>query len=170
VGTATGNHLKLEDRTVSRYHLELAPADEGVRVRDVGSLNGTFLGAVRITDAVVPVGARVSLGDTTVEVLAKPILGRGKTHFVTGYVHKPYPPVYADLARHAGFDSALIIRGVEGGVMPSLRQAGRYFAYTDGGEERGFDTEPDLFGIDQPVRAVPIPPEVPQSALSLIHI
>ena len=101
---------------------------------------------------------------TTVEVLSRPIIGRHKTHFVTGYVHKPYPPVYADLARHAGFDSALIIRGVEGGVVPSLRQAGRYFAYIDGGAEVGFDIDPSMLAIDQAYRAVPIPPDVPQSA------
>ena len=101
---------------------------------------------------------------TTVEVLARPISGRARTHFVTGYVHKPYPPVYADLARHAGFDSALIIRGVEGGIIPSLRQAGKYFAYTDGGEEAGFDIDPGMLDISQDYRSVPIPEDVPQTA------
>jgi len=101
---------------------------------------------------------------TTVEVLARPISGRQRTHFVTGYVHKPYPPVYADLARHAGFDSALLVRGVEGGVVPSLRQAGRYFAYTDGGMEVGHDIDPGMLEITQDNRAVPIPDDVPQTA------
>jgi anthranilate phosphoribosyltransferase len=64
-----------------------------------------------------------------VEVMARPVHGRRKTHLVTGYVHKPYPPIYATLARHAGFDSALIVRGIEGGVIPSLRQkSAMYFA------------------------------------------
>ncbi|WP_078119925.1 anthranilate phosphoribosyltransferase [Thiosocius teredinicola] len=100
---------------------------------------------------------------TTVEVLASPIVGRQKTHFVTGYVHKPYPPVYADLARVAGFDSAIIVRGVEGGVIPSLRQSGKYFAYTDGGDEVGYDIEPSMLNIEQENRAVPIPSDVPQT-------
>ncbi len=100
---------------------------------------------------------------TTVEVLAHPISGRKRTHLVTGYVHKPYPPVYADLARHAGFDSALIIRGVEGGIIPSLRQPGRYFAYTDRGDETGYDIDPGMLGIDQAHRAVPIPEDIPQT-------
>ncbi len=98
---------------------------------------------------------------TTVEVLAKPISGRQKTHFVTGYVHKPYPPVYAMLARHAGFDSALIIRGTEGGVIPSLRQAGKYFYYHDKGEEQGVEVDPGSIGIAQEVRAVPLPDDLP---------
>ena len=101
---------------------------------------------------------------TTVEVLAQPIKGRQKTHFVTGYVHKPYPPVYADLARHAGFDSALIVRGVEGGIIPSLRQGGKYVAYTDGGEEIDYDIDPGMVNIEQVARAVPIPADVPQTA------
>lgn len=101
---------------------------------------------------------------TTVEVLSRPIVGRHKTHFVTGYVHKPYPPIYADLARHAGFDSALLIRGVEGGIIPSLRQPGKYFAYRDGGAEAEFDIDPGMLGIEQAQRAVPIPADVPQSA------
>jgi anthranilate phosphoribosyltransferase len=46
---------------------------------------------------------------TTAEVLAGPVRGRLKTHLVTGYVHKPYPRIYAMLARHAGYDSALLV-------------------------------------------------------------
>jgi len=98
---------------------------------------------------------------TTVEVLCKPISGRLKTHFVTGYVHKPYPPIYAMLARHAGFESALLIRGVEGGVIPSLRQAGKYFSYQNGGEEQGFDINPADLAIQQSLRAPAIPKNLP---------
>lgn len=97
---------------------------------------------------------------TTVEVLSKPIVGKLKTHFVTGYVHKPYPPVYADLAREAGFDTACIVRGVEGGVIPSLRQTGKYFHYHDKGAETEATIDPVALGIDQPVRAVPLPGSV----------
>jgi len=101
---------------------------------------------------------------TTVEVLSKPIMGRKKTHFVTGYVHKPYPPVYADLAREAGFDTACIVRGVEGGVIPSLRQPGKYFHYHDRGAEIEATIDPVALGIDQPVRAVSLPGAVAAEA------
>ena len=90
---------------------------------------------------------------TTAEVLAGPIRGRLRTHLVTGYVHKPYPRIYALLARHAGFDSALIVRGVEGGVIPSLSHAGKAFHYHGGGEESSTDFKPAELGIDQSVRA-----------------
>lgn len=97
---------------------------------------------------------------TTVEVISKPIMGRKKTHFITGFVHKPYPPIYADLARNAGFDTACIIRGVEGGVLPSLRQSGRYFQYHDKGAEVEVAIEPTELGIHQEVRSVPLPGSV----------
>ncbi len=94
---------------------------------------------------------------TTAEVLAGPVAGRRRTHLVTGYVHKPYPRIYAMLARHAGFDSALIVRGVEGGVIPGLNQTGKVFRYVDGGEEQGVEFRPAELGIEQPVRAPRIP-------------
>ena len=94
---------------------------------------------------------------TTVEVLIGPVRGRKATHLMTGFVHKAYPRVYALLARHAGFDSALIIRGVEGGVVPSLQQPAKVFQYHDRGEEQQTLVEPSSIGIQQPERAVPLP-------------
>lgn len=101
---------------------------------------------------------------TTLDVLMGPIRGANKTHLVTGYVHKPYPRIYAMLARHAGFDSCLLVRGVEGGVTPSLRQAGKCFYYQDKGEEIALDLNPQELGIEQTVRAAPLPDDLPKSA------
>lgn len=98
---------------------------------------------------------------TTVEVLAGPVVGHRRTHLVTGYVHKPYPRIYAMLARHAGFHSALLVRGVEGGVIPSLRQTGKFVFYKDMGEEQSVEVDPGDLGIDQSVRAAPIPEGLP---------
>lgn len=94
---------------------------------------------------------------TTVEVLAKPITGRRRTHLVTGYVHKPYPAKYAALARFAGFDDCLLVRGTEGGVIPSLRQPGMVVRYRDKGEEKAVEINPEALEIRQSVRAVPLP-------------
>ena len=98
---------------------------------------------------------------TTVEVLIGPIRGRKKTHYMSGYVHKPYTRVYAMLARHSGFDSCLMIRGVEGGITPSLRQSGKVFYYHDKGEEKAQDFDPADIGINQDVRATPLPDDLP---------
>ncbi|MGH8661552.1 MAG: anthranilate phosphoribosyltransferase, partial [Burkholderiales bacterium] len=93
---------------------------------------------------------------TTVEVLAGPVRARRRTHLITGYVHKAYPRIYALLARAAGFDSALIVRGIEGGVIPSLRASGKAFCYHDLGPERERDLAPADFGIE-PLRGAPMP-------------
>ncbi len=98
---------------------------------------------------------------TTVEVLTGPVRGKNKTHYMSGYVHKPYTRVYAMLARHAGFDSCLMVRGVEGGIIPSLRQSGKVFYYHDKAEERSQDFSPLDIGINQTQRATPLPDKLP---------
>ncbi|MCB1878253.1 MAG: anthranilate phosphoribosyltransferase [Chromatiales bacterium] len=102
---------------------------------------------------------------TTVEVMCGPIVGRQKTHLMTGYVHKPYPRIYAMLARHAGYDSMLLVRGVEGGVLSSLRQSGKLFFYHDGGMEDSVEMNPEDMGIQQEVRAIPVPEDMAETAV-----
>lgn len=94
---------------------------------------------------------------TTVEVLIGPVRGKIGTHLMTGYVHKPYPPVYEHLARLSGFESSVFVRGIEGGVTPSLKQASKYFEYRSGSELTEVEIRPEQAGIQQAVRAVPLP-------------
>ncbi len=68
IGTADGNDLILSDCTVSRYHAEFQPTPEGVRVRDLGSTNGTHCGAVKIAVAVVPFGSQIRFGESTIRI------------------------------------------------------------------------------------------------------
>jgi anthranilate phosphoribosyltransferase len=101
---------------------------------------------------------------TTVEVMAQAIRGREKTHLLTGYVHKAYPPVYAALARQANFHNAVIVHGVEGGVIPSLSQPAKAFAYRALGEEHESVLDPGELGIVQTHRNVPLPDDLPAPA------
>ena len=103
---------------------------------------------------------------TTVEVLTGPIRGRRATHFMSGYVHRPYTRVYTMLARHSGFDSAMLIRGIEGGIIPSLRQKGKMVFYHDMGPEQEQEFDPIDIGIDQAVRATPLPDDLPERPAS----
>ncbi|MGB1311948.1 MAG: anthranilate phosphoribosyltransferase [Leucothrix sp.] len=102
----------------------------------------------------------------TVESLIGPIRGRHKTHFMCGYVHKAYPPIYASLARQAGFDTAMFVRGVEGGTIPSLQQQGRLFFYREGSELAQRDLSPQDVAITATSRAVPIPEGLPSVAVA----
>lgn len=95
---------------------------------------------------------------TTLEVALKPVSAIKRTHLVTGYVHKPYPPVYTMLARRAGYQSALIIRGVEGGVVASLQQPSRAVRYLDDSPDEEWRIEPGMAGITgADHRAPPLP-------------
>jgi anthranilate phosphoribosyltransferase len=93
---------------------------------------------------------------TTVEKVLGPVRARGRTHLMTGYVHKAYPRIYAFLARAAKFDSALVVRGVEGGVIPSLRQTGRAFRIIGDGSEE-IELQPADFGFGGGI----VPPALP---------
>ena len=148
--------------------VDLTPATAAGRLADP-TLGWTYVDQARFCPALhdlVPLRSLIIKRQalTTVEVLAKPIAGRLKTHFVTGFTHDPFPPVYAMLARHVGFDSALIIRGTEGGIIPSLRQKGQYFYYHDRGEAYEADVDPCELGIEETVRAVPLPEDLPKAA------
>ena len=107
---------------------------------------------------------------TTVETETMPIKARGKTHHVCGYVHKPYPPVYAMLAALSGFDSALFVRGIEGGVIPSLRQPGKLFSYKGETVVREADPSPQNLGFSHDLRAVPVPDSCKQESGSIDEV
>ena len=94
----------------------------------------------------------------TVETLIGPLRGKN-THSILGYVHKPYPPIYAALCEKVGFNSALLIRGIEGGVVPSLRQKGLMISYHKGVEKARVDIDPKLLGINSELRAIALPKE-----------
>ena len=93
---------------------------------------------------------------TTIEVLVGPLRGLNKTHLYTGYVHTAYPPIYLHLAKVSGYDSATLVKGVEGGVSPALRQDSKIFHY-NGSEELQPKFNPSDISISQNMRAVPLP-------------
>jgi DNA-binding NtrC family response regulator len=68
VGTSADCDLALTDPMVSRYHLEVRHAADGLALVDLGSKNGTFVGGIRIERAVVPPGTRVKVGANTLVV------------------------------------------------------------------------------------------------------
>jgi len=92
----------------------------------------------------------------TVESLVGPIRAK-RTHSILGFVHKPYPPIYASLTARAGFDTSLVIRGVEGGVVPSLRQKGLMISYVGEVEKSRVEIDPKAMGIEQALRAIAFP-------------
>jgi len=64
IGKGNDCDVVLTDRAVSNLHLELRMEGGSVRVRDLGSTNGTFVGNTRIVESVLPGGSVVKLGRT----------------------------------------------------------------------------------------------------------
>ena len=62
VGRHPDSHIFLDDITVSRRHAEVIETDGSYRVRDVGSLNGTYLNRERIDDAPLEPGDELQVG------------------------------------------------------------------------------------------------------------
>ncbi len=62
VGRARGNDIVLEDLSVSNRHCEIVVAAASVRVRDLGSTNGTYVGGSPVTEREVQEGEALRLG------------------------------------------------------------------------------------------------------------
>ncbi len=77
--TTAGRHpdsdIFLDDITVSRHHLEFRRTQEGFSIRDLGSLNGTYLNRSRIDEAVLVSGDEVQIGKYRLQFLT----GGGQT-------------------------------------------------------------------------------------------
>ena len=68
VGRTEGADVQLHDHEVSGVHCELRAITEGIAVRDLGSTNGTFVGSVRIRDAVITGKAELTVGNTRLTI------------------------------------------------------------------------------------------------------
>jgi transcriptional regulator with PAS, ATPase and Fis domain len=65
LGTHQNNDLRLTDKGVSRYHLELQLRAEGLKVTDLDSTNGTFQGPTRVGSIILNGAAKLKLGSNT---------------------------------------------------------------------------------------------------------
>src|SRR6059036_322136 len=68
VGRAVTSDIPIYDPTISRRHAELILTDGGVKVKDVGSSNGTFLNGARITEAIAAENDVITFGKVAFRV------------------------------------------------------------------------------------------------------
>ncbi|HEY3448175.1 MAG TPA: sigma 54-interacting transcriptional regulator [Myxococcales bacterium] len=71
VGSGERASVQLDDPFVSATHARLERSEGGFKVVDLSSKNGTFVGAARVLEAIVPLGCPVRVGQTEL-VLKKP--------------------------------------------------------------------------------------------------
>lgn len=72
IGRGREATLTLPHPLVSRKHCEIFESDGYLVVRDMGSLNGTFINNERITEAVLPPGELLTLGTVTFRAAYQP--------------------------------------------------------------------------------------------------
>ena len=72
VGRSRDATINLSHPLVSRQHCELFEANGCLMVRDLDSLNGTFVGSQRISESVLRPGDLLTVGTVTFRALYKP--------------------------------------------------------------------------------------------------
>ena len=147
VGRVATCDLPVPDPTVSRRHAELEQVEAGVRVRDLGSTNGTFLNGQRISDAVATPGAWLAFGKVDFQLRAgppKPRLESGDDLLDATFirqvpVHGP-ADIAAQLSATPQGSSLLRI----GGASKEERQARKLSLLIDIAKELSQQTEIDV--------------------------
>jgi len=162
VGTAPENDLVLSDDTVSRNHCEAELGSFGIRVRDLGSKNGVFLGGARIWDAAASPPVVIRLGDTelsmkpTRDVVEKEQASESRFGLLLGESAR-MRELFAVLERVASTDYTLLIEGetgtgkdlvAESVHQESARRAAEFVVFDCGATAANL-IESELFGHER---------------------
>ncbi|MEW6684146.1 MAG: anthranilate phosphoribosyltransferase [Nitrospirota bacterium] len=100
---------------------------------------------------------------STWEKLCGPVRARGRNHLIVGYVHPGYERPITLAGRDVGYASTLVVRGIEGGVIPSLNAQTRVVSYQSGKPDEEWKLNPKDAGIESTRRSVPIAAKADQS-------
>jgi transcriptional regulator with PAS, ATPase and Fis domain len=159
VGSAKGNHLSLEDPTVSRVHCELRVRPDSVWIKDLDSTNGTFVEGVRLREGEIQPGTSVRIGksvfrlESTPGAVFLPISDSTSFGELVGSSFE-MRRVYAILERIAPTNATLLIEGETGTGKDvaarslhaaSLRQSGPFIPVDCGAIPENL-IESELFG------------------------
>jgi two-component system, NtrC family, response regulator GlrR len=133
VGSHPSNELVIDDPTVSRFHCELAVAGDRIRVRDLGSRNGTLVGEASIQEATIADRATLVLGHTKVRVAISPAVtevaqsARTQLGPLIG-ASEPMRELFLQIERVAATDATVLIEGETGsgkeGVVEAIHGTG----------------------------------------------
>ncbi|MBX3185721.1 MAG: sigma 54-interacting transcriptional regulator [Labilithrix sp.] len=123
VGGGESADLRLTDRAISREHLRITLDAEGVRVRDEGSKNGTFIGGARVRDMVMTEDFALTLGGTVLlftmqSEVVLPLSAGDRFGDAIG-TSPAMRHLFANLERFAATDFTVLLEG-ESGVGKDL--------------------------------------------------
>lgn len=162
VGGAEDNDLVISDPSVSRRHVTLRLTPEGIRVTDVGSTNGAFMGDVRVHDVVLQGTRELTLGSTRVRI--EPLGDSVERELSSGVrfgrlvgSSVAMREVFAVLERIAASDITVLVEGETGtgkelvadAIHRQGPRAGGPFIAVDCGAIPREALEGELFGVEK---------------------
>jgi DNA-binding NtrC family response regulator len=162
IGSADGNDLQLADKTVSGFHCEIRISADGVRIVDLGSLNGTVVDGVHIKDAFLRNSSLVRLGASKLRFeLAEGgnrLLVSDRTSF--GELHGMSVPMrmsFALMEKAAASDATVLLEGETGtgkgqaaeAIHRASARGGKPFVVVDCGAIPENLLESELFGHEK---------------------
>ncbi len=74
IGRGLDNDIVLEDASVSRHHAEITREGRRTELHDLGSTNGTWVNAARVTVSPIHPGDQLAFGAVQLEVARRPAL------------------------------------------------------------------------------------------------
>jgi DNA-binding NtrC family response regulator len=128
IGSHPSNDFVIDEATVSRFHCEIRMAREGVRVRDLDSLNGVVVDGVTVKDALLRGGSLLRLGRQVVRfdfsAENNRLLLSARTRFgsLVG-TSAAMRACFALLERAAGTDATTLLEGETGTGKSQAAQA-----------------------------------------------
>jgi two-component system response regulator GlrR len=158
VGSRPDAGVSLKDTTVSRSHVELSARPDGVRVKDLESTNGTYLGGTRISEVIVEDEATFSIGKTTLKIgMVEADLGTPAAKPTFGAAIGAAPAMrqlFGILERVAASSSTVLLLGETGtgkevlarAIHAASPRAARPFVVVDCGAVAPSLIESELFG------------------------
>ncbi len=162
IGSVAGNDLVLDDRSVSRFHAELVRCEQGYRLKDLGSTNGTWVGNLRVTDVFLEREATLKLGSSTVrfslgrEKEELPLYGAARFGNLVGR-SVPMRMLFAQLEKLSKTQATVLIQGESGTGKENVARAlhehgprkGGPFVVVDCGSIPSELVESELFGHEK---------------------
>jgi len=120
VGRAVTSDIPIYDPTISRRHAEITLTDAGVRIKDLGSSNGTFLNGAKVTDGDATENDVVTFGKVAFKVV--PITPPARAAVTT-----PAPQTTNQGTKGAGAPGGTIVRALPvspSGNVPAIKEIG----------------------------------------------
>ncbi len=118
IGRASQCTLVLDDPTVSALHAEVQATPKGVRLLDLGSRNGTFIGETRVVEAYLQAPCELRCGQRRLRFCPEPaqdILVDGKSRFGSLIGTTPEMlSLFSTLDRFAPSSLSIVIHGETG--------------------------------------------------------